>query len=63
MATMDAILATIVASGWAHFWSDVELGRIKLITCLINNFTLNLLRAASANPSDVLSLHWIKRIH
>ena len=47
---MNAILAIISDGGQGIVDIDREVGRNKLITCLIQDIILNPLMAASANP-------------
>jgi hypothetical protein len=53
-ATMNEVSAAIVAGGRAQFRIDVEVGRNKLITFLLNKFLLNPSTAAFVEPSDGL---------
>ncbi len=59
LATMDAILATIVANLQARFHNGIEVATNKLITCLLYGIILNPSTAASANTLDGSPLRWI----
>ncbi len=62
-ATMDAILATIVADVRARFHNKIEVATNKLISHLLYHIILNSLTAASANTSDGSPLRWIGWIY